>query len=102
MSSFPYGERCTSFNNFFFNVANMDNGRTWSTPWVIDDPKIYVIPPAGQQVANLYRIKKQPQKQQQQKQVAKNRMQQQQQGSSNQRSASRGNSAGQVRQVPQL
>ena len=48
MSSFPYGERCTAFNNFFFNVANMDNGHTWSTPWVIDDPKIYVIPPLGQ------------------------------------------------------
>ena len=64
MSSFPYGERCTTFNNFFFNVANMDNGQTWSTPWVIDDPKIYVIPPLGQQVTQLYRIKKQPQKQQ--------------------------------------
>jgi hypothetical protein len=97
MSSFPYNEKCTTFNNFFFNVANWDNGRTWSTPWVIDDPKIYVIPPAGQQVANLYRVKKQPQKQ-----VAKNRMQQQQQqGSNNQRSASRSNSAGQVRQIPQ-
>jgi hypothetical protein len=97
MSSFPYNEKCTTFNNFFFNVANWDNGRTWSTPWVIDDPKIYVIPPTGQQVANLYRVKKQPQKQ-----VAKNRMQQQQQqGSNNQRSASRSNSAGQVRQIPQ-
>ncbi len=73
MSSFPYGERCTAFNNFFFNVANMDNGHTWSTPWVIDDPKIYVIPPLGQNVANLYRVKKQPQKQQV---LTKNRMKQ--------------------------
>jgi hypothetical protein len=47
-------------NNFFFNVANWDNGRTWSTPWVIDDPKVFVIPPPGQQVANLYRVKKKP------------------------------------------
>jgi len=54
-SYFPYGNRCVSFNNFFFNVANMDNGRSWSTTWVIDDPKIFVIPPRGQQVANLYR-----------------------------------------------
>lgn len=54
-SYFPYGNRCLSFNNFFFNVANMDNGRSWSTTWVIDDPKIFVIPPRGQQVANLYR-----------------------------------------------
>jgi hypothetical protein len=49
--------RCQHFNNFFFNVANWDNGRTWSTPWVIDDPKVFVIPPAGQTVANLYRVK---------------------------------------------
>jgi hypothetical protein len=88
MSSFPYGERCISLNNFFFNVANMDNGRTWSTPWVIDDPKVYVVPPLGQQVAQLYRVKKQPQKpQQRQQQMTKNR--QMQQSPSNQRSASR-------------
>jgi hypothetical protein len=83
MSSYPYGERCTTFNNFFFNVANWDNGRTWSTPWVIDDPKVYVIPPPGQQVANLYRVKKQPQK----TQVTKNR--QQRQNGNSPRSASR-------------
>jgi hypothetical protein len=86
MSSYPYGERCTSFNNFFFNVANIDNGHTWSTPWVIDDPKIYVIPPLGQQVAQLYRVKKQPQKQQKQ-QVTNNRTQPH--GADGQRSASR-------------
>lgn len=55
MSSFPYNMRAQSFNNFFFNVANWDNGRTWSTPWVIDDPMVFVIPPPGQEVANLYR-----------------------------------------------
>jgi hypothetical protein len=60
MSSFPYGMRCMTFNNFFFNVANWENGRTWSTKWVIDDPKIYVQPPEGQQITNLYRIKKKP------------------------------------------
>lgn len=57
MSSYPYGSRCKQFNNFFFNVANWDNGRTWSTPWVIDDPKVFVIPPPGQTVANLHRLK---------------------------------------------
>jgi hypothetical protein len=86
MSSYPYNERCTAFNNFFFNVANWDNGRTWSTPWVIDDPKLYVIPPAGQQVAQLYKVKKQPQRQQKQ-QVTKNRTQQQ--GPKGPRAASR-------------
>jgi hypothetical protein len=54
-SYFPYGDRCVSFHNFFFNVANFDNGRSWSTTWIIDDPKIFVIPPQGQTVANLYR-----------------------------------------------
>lgn len=73
MSSYPYGMKALRFNNFFFNVANWDNGRTWSTPWVIDDPKIHVIPPPGQQVAQLYRIKKKPQMQRSQQQVARNR-----------------------------
>jgi hypothetical protein len=56
-SYFPYGDRCLSFNNFFFNVANQDSGRSWSTSWVIDDPKIFVIPPQGQTVAQLYKTK---------------------------------------------
>ncbi|MCA9246252.1 MAG: hypothetical protein KDA42_04025 [Planctomycetales bacterium] len=42
-SFFPYGYRCEAFNNFFFNVANGDNGRVWSTPWVIDDPSFYIL-----------------------------------------------------------
>lgn len=54
-SYFPYNDRCVSFNNFFFNVANMDNGRSWSTSWIIDDPQVFVIPPQGQSVASLYR-----------------------------------------------
>jgi hypothetical protein len=28
---------------FFFNVCTHDTGRTWSTPWVIDDPKVYFV-----------------------------------------------------------
>lgn len=55
MSSFPYNMRCQSFGVFFFNVANWDNGRNWSTQWIIDDPQVFVIPPQGQTVANLYR-----------------------------------------------
>jgi hypothetical protein len=54
-SSMPYGNRMTAFSNFFVNVANMDNGKTWSTPWVIDDPTMYVIPPRGQTIDNLVR-----------------------------------------------
>ena len=65
LSSFPYGMRCVMFNNFFFNVANWENGRNWSTQWVIDDPQVFVIPPQGQTVAQLYRVKRQPQQRQQ-------------------------------------
>ena len=54
-SGSPYGSRCLWFDNFFVNVANWDNGKRWSTPWVIDDPVICVIPPAGQQLTNLVR-----------------------------------------------
>ncbi len=61
MSQYPYNMKCLTLNNFFFNVANWDNGRTWSTQWIIDDPKVYVIPPAGQTVAALHRLKAKPQ-----------------------------------------
>jgi hypothetical protein len=60
MSSFPYGDRCMTVNNFFFNVANWDNGKSWSTKWIIDDPKVFVVAPAGQDVAQLYRPAPQP------------------------------------------
>jgi hypothetical protein len=54
-SSLPYGNRMTAFNNFFINVANLDNGKSWSTPWVIDDPTMYVIPRQGRSVQDLTR-----------------------------------------------
>lgn len=56
-SAYAYNYRCLCFDNFFFNVANWDNGKSWSTPWVIDDPKIFVIPPTGETVASLPRRK---------------------------------------------
>lgn len=42
-SQYPYGFRCETVNTFFFNVSNGDDGRTWSTPWVVDDPMVYVL-----------------------------------------------------------
>lgn len=42
-SQYPYGYRCERFRTFFYNVINGDNGRTWSTPWIVDDPKVYVL-----------------------------------------------------------
>ena len=40
-SQYPYGSRCQRFDTMFFNVVSGDNG-AWSTPWIIDDPSIYV------------------------------------------------------------
>ena len=41
-SSYPYDYRCEQTSCFFFNVVNQDDGRTWSTRWIVDDPKAYV------------------------------------------------------------
>ncbi len=57
-SSFPYGTRCLFFDNFFFDVANWEDGKNWSTPWVIDDPQFFVVPPKGLTLANLVRKSK--------------------------------------------
>ena len=40
-STRPYGYKTERFNTIFFNIANEDNGRDWSTSWIIDDPAIY-------------------------------------------------------------
>ena len=37
MSQYPYGYRAAKFETMFFNVVNRDDGKTWSTPWVVDD-----------------------------------------------------------------
>lgn len=39
-----YGIRCHTFKTIFFDTFNTDDGRTWSTPLIVDDPKLYVIP----------------------------------------------------------
>lgn len=41
-SNYPYGYKCLNTSTFFFNVVNQDDGRTWSTRWIVDDPKVYV------------------------------------------------------------
>lgn len=38
----PYNYTPRVFETFFFNTVNMDDGRTWSTPWIIDDSWLYV------------------------------------------------------------
>jgi hypothetical protein len=42
-SQLPYGYRAERFNSFFFNICNRNDGRTWSTPFVIDDPEVFVV-----------------------------------------------------------
>ncbi|MEX2286811.1 MAG: hypothetical protein WD648_06955 [Planctomycetaceae bacterium] len=42
-SHFSQGVTCHRVNTMFFNVVSMDDGRTWSTPWVIDDPAFYTM-----------------------------------------------------------
>jgi hypothetical protein len=41
-SQYPYGYRAERFKTFFFNVCSADDGRTWSTPWIIDDPMVFL------------------------------------------------------------
>ena len=40
-SSLPYDIKGDHFNTIFFNVCSADNANSWSTPWIIDDPKVY-------------------------------------------------------------
>ena len=42
-SQFPYGYRTERLKTFFYNVCTKDDDKTWSTPWVVDDPKIYFV-----------------------------------------------------------
>ncbi|MBT6054659.1 MAG: hypothetical protein HOH16_04420, partial [Planctomycetaceae bacterium] len=42
-SQFPYGFRAERLNSFFFNACNLNDGITWSTPFVIDDPSVHVV-----------------------------------------------------------
>lgn len=41
-SQYPYSFQASQFRTFFFNICNRD-GASWSTPFVIDDPKLYVV-----------------------------------------------------------
>lgn len=50
-SYYPYGYRIAQFETFFFNVLCRDSGRTWSTPWVVDDAFLYMSNPPRSLVA---------------------------------------------------
>lgn len=42
-SSFPYSYQAERFATHFFNSVNQNDGRTWSTPFIIDDPAVHVL-----------------------------------------------------------
>ncbi len=42
-SQYPYSFRCQQFRTFFFNICNHYDGRTWSTPFLIDDPQLFLV-----------------------------------------------------------
>lgn len=42
-SQFPYSFHAERFRTFFFNICNRYDGRTWSTPFVIDDPQLFLL-----------------------------------------------------------
>jgi hypothetical protein len=47
-SQYPYGYRAERFRTFFYNVCSADDGRRWSTAWIVDDPKVYLTRPINQ------------------------------------------------------
>lgn len=51
-SKVPYNIPATYFNTIFFNVCSADNGQSWSTGWIVDDPKVYYIGAPTQQAYN--------------------------------------------------
>lgn len=38
----PYSYKAERFRTFFFNVCNNDDGKNWSTRWIVDDPAFYL------------------------------------------------------------
>ena len=42
-SSFPYGYNAEYFATHFFNVCNQNDGKTWSTPFIVDDPAVFSV-----------------------------------------------------------
>ena len=56
-SQFPYSYNAERFRTFFFDVCNKDDGKSWSTPFVIDDSRLYVL--RDQRIASTVKRKQQ-------------------------------------------
>ena len=46
-SQFPYSYRAERFRTFFFNVCSADDGRRWSTSFIVDDSWVNAARPRG-------------------------------------------------------
>ena len=42
-SKFPYSYQAEEFETMFFNFCNNNDGKTWSTPFLIDDAQLFVV-----------------------------------------------------------
>src|SRR5690606_20573780 len=47
VSTTPHGIPAKFFNTIFFNVCSADNGQSWSTPWILDDPQVFHLNGGG-------------------------------------------------------
>ncbi len=50
-SQYPYGYKAERFRTFFYNVCSADDGQRWSTSFIVDDPKVFLLRPKGQRIA---------------------------------------------------
>ena len=41
-STQPYGYSAERFSTIFFNITSANDGKTWSTPFIVDDPEVFV------------------------------------------------------------
>jgi hypothetical protein len=46
-SQFPYSYKAERFRTFFYNICSADDGKTWSTSFIVDDPKVFIVRPAS-------------------------------------------------------
>ncbi|MEM6366283.1 MAG: hypothetical protein AAF745_17780 [Planctomycetota bacterium] len=51
-SQFPYNYQAERLRTFFYNVCSADDGQRWSTSFIIDDPKVYLLRPKNMQTAS--------------------------------------------------
>lgn len=40
-SHYYHDYKCTQFHTYFFDICSANDGRSWSTPWIIDAPAMY-------------------------------------------------------------